>query len=354
MSDGRVVEELTVAEVPADLLAAKRLASERWLRVPHEALPTGPALRVAEAVAFAPQNVHAVGVGRKIVDGVVTDVLAVRFYVVQKLAESLLPSESRIPDSIDGVPTDVIESAPAFVAQSTPTCTARRKDRQRPAPGGISIAHDQVTAGTIACYCNSTLDGEEEHVLLLSNNHVLADVDQAQLGDPILQPAPADGGTAADRFAVLHRAEPIVLGGLVGNRVDAAIARVLAPGSFDPSLCSLGRVGSPLPAAEEMRVRKHGRTTGLTEGVVTDVSYDPIVGMDHFDPTVVALFEDQIRIEVAPPHPAFGLGGDSGSLVVSGRGRHPVGLYFAGPPSGDYGVANPIQEVLSALEIALL
>jgi hypothetical protein len=356
MADERPADELLAHAVPTDVLSAKRLASERWLRVAaHQALRPGPSLRVAEAVALAPQNVHAVGVGRKIVEGVVSDVLSVRFYVVQKLAMSLLGPESRIPETIEGVPTDVIESAPAFIAQGLSSCSSDRRSKQRPAPAGISVAHRDVTAGTIACYCRSTYDGEGDEIFLLSNNHVLANLDEAQVGDDVLQPGRADGGTAAaDRLAVLHRSVPITAGGTTPNAVDAAIARVLDAESFEASICSIGRVGGTLPATEEMRVRKHGRTTGLTEGVVADVSYDALVGMSHLDPNLIALFADQIRIDVAPPYPAFGLSGDSGSLVVAGWGRHAVGLDFAGPPSGDYGVANPIEGVLSALGITLL
>lgn len=103
-----------------------------------------------------------------------------------------------------------------------------------------------------------------------------------------------------------------------------------------------------------MRVRKHGRTTGLTEGRISDLTYDVLVGMDHMDPTIVALFEDQIRIEQVAPHPAFGLGGDSGSLVVTSDGNRAVGLYFAGPEGGAYGIANPIDEVLAKLQIELI
>lgn len=103
-----------------------------------------------------------------------------------------------------------------------------------------------------------------------------------------------------------------------------------------------------------MEVRKHGRTTGFTEGTVTDESYNALVGMDHNDPDVVALFENQIRLERVPHHPAFGLGGDSGSLVFDKNSAEAVGLYFAGPPGGSYGVANHIADVLSELQIELL
>jgi hypothetical protein len=107
-------------------------------------------------------------------------------------------------------------------------------------------------------------------------------------------------------------------------------------------------------ATEGVRVRKHGRTTGYTEGVVTDESYDALVGMDHSDPDVVALFESQMRIERIDPYPTIGLGGDSGSLVVMQAEASAVGLYFAGPPSGTYGVANHLQDVFNEMEIQLL
>lgn len=350
-----VIESLSIHAIPADLLSARRLASERWLRaILHGVPPIVPSLRVAEAVAFAPRNVHAIGIGRKVVTGVVTGALSVRFYVVQKLPSSLLNPEGRIPQSIEGVPTDVIESAPAFMARGSAPWSAGRRSRQRPAPAGISVAHHEVTAGTIGCYCRSTRDGEEEVLYLLGNNHVLADLGQARVGDDVLQPGPADGGTAADRFAILDRFAPLVTGGMTPNNLDAALARVIEPDSIDPSIYSIGRVGGTDVAAEEMRVRKHGRTTGFSEGVVTDIAYEALVGVGHRDPSLVALFEDQIRIDVAPPYPAFALAGDSGSLLVTGRSRRAVGLYFAGSPSGDYGVANPIDPVLSALEITLL
>lgn len=103
-----------------------------------------------------------------------------------------------------------------------------------------------------------------------------------------------------------------------------------------------------------MRVRKHGRTTGYTEGTVTDESYDVLVGLDHGNPTIVGLFHDQIRIAVATPYARFGMGDDSGSLVVHHPEARAVGLYFAGPTDGTYGVANHIEDVLRELEIEVV
>ena len=145
----------------------------------------------------------------------------------------------------------------------------------------------------------------------------------------------------------------IQLGGVVPNRVDGAIG-ALSPGmSFNREICSIGTITGTATAFEGMAVQKHGRTTGFTEGSVTDAAYDALVGMDHADPSIVGLFADQLRVERRAPHAVFGLGGDSGSLVLDAE-RRAVGLYFAGPESGLYGIANPIAEVLTALEIELL
>jgi len=60
-----------------------------------------------------------------------------------------------------------------------------------------------------------------------------------------------------------------------------------------------------------------------------------------------------MRIEGNGSTHAFGLGGDSGSLVVSRDSLRAVGLYFAGPDNGVYGLACHINDVLDELEIEL-
>src|SRR5438309_2051812 len=41
--------------------------------------------------------------------------------------------------------------------------------------------------------------------VVLSNNHILANSNAARIGDPILQPGPADAGTRDDTIATLER-----------------------------------------------------------------------------------------------------------------------------------------------------
>jgi hypothetical protein len=321
-------------------------------------------VRVAQAIATAGQNVHAVGVGRKIVEGRPTTEMCVRVYVAQKIAESLLPPIYRVPPSVNGIPTDVIESPPAFIlagkpkrprAKPTPACNRNRRKKQRPVVAGISTGHFNITAGTLAYFCCSTRSGDNpDDIFALRNNHVYADVNQAQVGDDLYQPGPADGGTAANTFANLTRWVTIHLGGVTPNRVDAAIGRMGADVPRQVEVCSIGAITGAARASEGTQVCKHGRTSGYTEGEVTDESYDALIGTDHSDPSVVALFQGQMRVEAIAPYPAFGLGGDSGSLVVRKEGTEAVGLYFAGPPSGTYGVANHLADVLTELEVQLL
>jgi len=348
-------------EPTTDLLEAKRALSDRFIM--HAApVASGAGLRrsgsrrIRDAVAHARQNVNAVGIGRKMVDEKPTGEPCVRLYVTQKLPRSLLSRGAMLPAQIDGIPTDVIESEPAFLAlpARAAACTTKRKLRQRPVQGGISAGHEDVSAGTIAYFFRSTAAGDDpEKLLILSNNHVFADVNQAAIGDSLLQPAPLDGGVAKDAFARLLRFIPIDLGG-GGNLVDAAVGVLNPRLKAKLEICSIGKVTGVSTAKEGGKVRKHGRTSGLTFGTIVDTSVDAVVGMDHDDPSVTAVFVNQIRVNLAAPSRAFGLGGDSGSLVVT-QAKKPraVGLYFAGPASGSYGLASPMRAVLTALRIAL-
>ncbi|HEU0146557.1 MAG TPA: hypothetical protein VFR21_06730 [Bradyrhizobium sp.] len=360
-----------------DLLLAKQTLSSRFLRIGVQRATVG--LRrtfvVEAAVAAAGQNVHSVGIGRKVVEGRPTSIMAVRLYVVQKLAPSLIPPRDRLPESINGIPTDVIESSPAFLAvrrvralskpgrradasvsasAAEPACTTNRQKNQRPLVAGISVAHRDVTAGTLGYFCQSRRLGDDPaKIYVLSNNHVLANVNKGLPGDMVLQPGPVDGGTMADEIGQLSRFHQLDLSGNP-NKIDAAVAELKANVEWRAEICTIGTISGTQIGHEGMKIRKHGRTTGYTEGTITDESYDTIVGMDHNDPSVSAVFQSQLRIEPTPPHSAIGRGGDSGSLVVTQSGKDAIGLYFAGPPSGNYGVANRIEDVLSEMQIELV
>jgi len=98
-------------------------------------------------------------------------------YGTAKIAPADLPEEAIIPQEVAGIRTDVIQVG--FVrALEAPT------DRWRPAPGGVSLGHYQSPQGRLVGWCTT---GRRER-LILSNNHVMANSNNARPGDPILQP----------------------------------------------------------------------------------------------------------------------------------------------------------------------
>lgn len=112
-----------------------------------------------------------------------------------------------------------------------------------------------------------------------------------------------------------------------------------------------GGAGVPRGAAgarRRMLVRKGGRTTGVTEGVIRDVNADIRVGYDQGE----AVFKDQIAISGTGPQP-FSAAGDSGSAIIDGVTHAAVGLLFAGSDTVDRTCANSIDHVLRALKIRI-
>jgi hypothetical protein len=127
------------------------------------------------------RNVVGVGLGYKISQGVNTGELGLIVSVTHKVDPSALTVEDLVPQALDGVKTDVVETGVLRAFQSSP------RDRWRPVvPPGTSVGHYRITAGTFGCLVRRGGD-----VFILSNNHVLADVNDGQEGDAILQPGPA-------------------------------------------------------------------------------------------------------------------------------------------------------------------
>jgi hypothetical protein len=313
-------------------------------------------------------NVVGVGIGMKETRGEKTGEMSMVIMVRQKLPLEGLRSGVAVPAVVDGVPTDVIEVGDLRALQS-------RTDRWRPAPGGVSIGHYQITAGTLGCVVRDRQSGAR---LILSNNHVLANSNDATPGDLILQPGPTDGGQApANRIGVLERFCPIqfsesepscgiansvvevgnAIARLLGaqhrllakridrqavNQVDAALARPDNPADVLDEIYQIGTVSGIATGTLGMPVRKSGRTTGLTTGSINVI--DATVNVSYGTGRT-ATFENQF---VAGP---MSQGGDSGSLVVDGDSLRAVGLLFAGSEQST--IFSPIQLVLECLQVDL-
>lgn len=153
---------------------------------------------------LAKANVVGVGVGFKDdEDGQPTDELAIITLVEQKKPAAALTADDMVPSELDGAKTDVVEVGVLRALNSVSP-----RSRFRPVvPPGVSIAHYKVTAGTFGTLVYDSQTGEP---LILSNNHVLANSNDAALEDAILQPGPADGGqNPADRVATLYKYLPL-------------------------------------------------------------------------------------------------------------------------------------------------
>jgi hypothetical protein len=219
--------------------------------------------------------------------------------------------------------------------------------RVRPLRPGVSIAHVDVTAGTLGAFV--LVDGA---LHALSNYHVLAGSPRARMGDVVVQPGPADGGRApADRVGALAGAVPLARGRTA--TVDAAIALL-----DDPEVdldYPVGRITETSVAYGGESVGKIGRTTAVTAGRVTAIELDDVV-VGYGDELGALRFDDQIEVESTGAGP-FSRGGDSGSLVYRADGVA-LGLLFAGSETGgDNGTGltyvNPIDTVLAAFDARL-
>jgi len=307
-----------------------------------------------------PANVVGLGVGNKIKDGQPQGTPALMVLVTHKEPEDYLPESARVPGELGGVETDVLAVGELTAlgdapVDSTPQSLARRI---RPAQGGYSVGHFQITAGTIGTCVYDILPGGSTNppvhgvgvpprYYILSNNHVLANSNAAALQDPILQPGPFDGGVLpADTIARLSRFVPIRLTPAVpidqhNNLVDAAIAE----GAFhdlNREIYWSGYVrGWRRKAFVTVGtiVQKTGRTTNYTTGRITAINATVDI---NYGGGRVGRFVDQIVTT------NISAGGDSGSLVTT-LDEVAVGLLFAG--SSIATIVNQIENVRSLLRV---
>src|SRR6266508_5351259 len=148
--------------------------------------------RIHEARLFRKRNVVGVGIAKKVAGGRQTDEPCVVVFVERKVPRAQLRPKDLVPATIEAMKTDVVETGRIQALQA-------RTARWRPAPGGGSIGHYRITAGTLGAVARRA--GTR---MILSNNHVLANANDSAIGDPILQPGPYDGGTDRDRIATLE------------------------------------------------------------------------------------------------------------------------------------------------------
>jgi len=246
---------------------------------------------------------------------------------------------SGLPSQVDGIHTRIenIGEVKAFGYSGS---------SQAPTRSGYSVGNNkECAAGTIGCVVT---DGTKNY--LLSNNHVFARVNKAQIGEAIDQPGLYDAipqctGTVT-HGANLSKFIPINFRRNAKNTVDCAIAE-LAAGITATSASAGGYTPTSVVEAATvgLAVEKSGRTTGTTTGSVAAINVTISVSYGNGQ---TAKFVGQIYFSST----TFSAAGDSGSLIVDSGSFNPVGLLFAGSASST--IANPIGDVLSALGVRIV
>lgn len=304
-------------------------------------------------------NVTGFGRGLRISGGKVLDEEVLVVMVTEKKPKAALASSQLVPVEVQGVRTDVQQVGHLRALSNT--------GRVRPLRGGFSVGHYKITAGTLGAFVKNGTDGTK---YILSNNHVLANCNQAEIGDQILQPGTADGGRVPDDVvANLYAFCPIDFGeepgdcdlaklyAVVGNLsaraagskhrlstmkesqalnvIDAALARPNEDIAVSDNIIDIGIVTDVEKAYLGMNVAKSGRTTGYTSGSIRLL--DAVVTVDYGGGRS-ATFEDQLVSGF------MSQGGDSGSLLVTKEEKKAVGLLYAG--SDQVTLYNPIAAVL--------
>jgi hypothetical protein len=335
------------------------------------------------------KDVVSVGIGYRYRNGKRTDEIVVVIGVKKKLPPDQVPPGQMIMDTVNGVPTDVVEYGEI---KPHDVMTQALTERRRPCPPGYSISHPEVTAGTLGAWVRR---GSGQEYYILSNNHVVANSNDTSLGISIWQPGRADGGSAADQFARLTEyvrirfdneqngngngngkkssssfawrawkwpanfladllgcpyrlvvARPNQLDQPYPNLVDAALAQVIVESNVELDIPEIGEIQGIADLQLGDRVQKTGRTTEHTTGMVEVVGAESVVnyGPGKGDAT----FADQIVIRADSGD--FSAGGDSGSAILT-EDNVLGGLLFAG--GSGVTIANKISNVVSLLGIRL-
>jgi hypothetical protein len=323
--------------------------------VPSEFLPLVEVQLAHQDALLSRPNVVGVALGHRFSGGVSTGEQALIVYVHRKVDARYLTSDALVPRELDGVPVDVQEAGliragggpqpwadRAALAATQGVGPFQLGQRVRPAFAGVSVGHYRGCAGTFGAGCYDASPSGGGRYYILSNNHVLADCNEANVGDPILQPAVVDGGRyPTDVVGRLARFVPIRFHDGVQkplNFVDAAIAE--GASDLDRRVYWAGEV-KQLNAAPTVNdaVQKWGRTSNFTTGHILAVNATVDV---HYAGGRIARFCQQIVTT------SMSAGGDSGSLVTD-QNEGAVGLLFAG--SGRITVLNHIVAVQALLGV---
>lgn len=276
-----------------------------------------------------------------------------RFHLVKKKVEKCLQANEKIPGSIAGVITDVIEAVydPLATTGQNRAITNPRDHQFQMLQPGIGISHiDSDNCGTLGLIVHDKLTGKPA---ILSNAHVLCKGGyRRERGEYIVQPGRFEwnGGVADDyKIARLHRS-------ILNENCDAAMAFLLPEIGYKYEMYeSNARISSVRNPVLGDILKKSGRSTAVTSGLVDGIGrYFQVFKKKRSGINGFRLVP--VKAE-NPENEELSWNGDSGSVWYDPETHEGVGLLFAGDTHPDRvledSLACFLPEVMTALDISL-
>lgn len=295
----------------------------------------------AKVIALQLPNVVDVAIGLKVKEGELTEDIVFQVFVSEKVSERTLSPSTLVPETLMGRPTDVI-TVPEGVNRVD-------SSEHRPVTGGVQISNGKGHVGTLGCLAKRVSD---DALLLLTNEHVLFS-DGAKAGEKIGQPTITNNCCCCCSY-VEGVIGTILSTNFNNSSIDCAIATIDSGIATDTILTNsmtsseLRIAGTSFAVIGDL-VRKVGRTSGLTNGIVMSINGPTTTksGQIFIHPVATETY-----IEGTKNKKAFSDGGDSGSVILD-EFDDIIGLLWGGKPdvpnlAVDETYACHIADVLAA------
>lgn len=287
-------------------------------------------LNLCKGFLYKKKNVVGMGVGVKVRNGKVTNEKCITVAVCQKEGLEKLSKEDYIPKRLCGVKTDVVDVG---------KIEYQWRKKQRP----VKMSGSCCWVGGTACSAGLPVWSADGTPYILMNKHCIAPFG-AKVGDAVLQPSPADGGTIKDKigevtkyfFPEHYTRTDNIDYALVKLDTEMAMEDVVG-NDYNPEL---------KPVKVLQKITKGSRTTQDIRTSSPIISVDFEARVNGKDGKVYHYANSVLTLNVDENEDAIVLGGCSSSIgLIDNR---PVVQTFAGSPT--VGVFNKVEESLKDIE----
>ena len=302
-----------------------------------------------------------VGIGGRVRAGQRIPELVLKVYVDVKVPTDQLAPSERIPDQIEGLPTDVVQMPTVGTTAAAPTPPGqpailfanRDTEKHRPLVGGSHMEgglSENDYMGTLGCIMVSTTDATKAYAF--TNWHVMQGQNHK---DPTIGDTKA--GQPTNKDSITKCCSHIIgtlAAGARNTSTDAALIELKPGTEWTADVLDIGPLSGEHPvdateAGTHPAVRKRGARSRLTGGVIESINTPVTVDGIHYTNVIVVMPNANTAVAATDSY-FFGQPGDSGSVVVN-NANQVVGVHFASPhahPAGAVaGWALPLADIKS-------